>query len=66
MLSLLLAAAAPQTDARAVIEWQLRSPPRTEEQAGLSAQEAQVVRDLYLQSIGQRPPRRQDEDRRAP
>jgi hypothetical protein len=67
MFALLLAAATlPQGDARALIEWQLRSPPRTEEQAGLSAPEAETVRSLYLQSIGQRPPQRQDESPSAP
>ena len=64
-LCLLLASAQtlPQPDqARRVIEWQLRSPPRTPESTGLSAEEAEVIRNRYLQSIGQRLPRSADQD----
>lgn len=67
MFSLLLAAAvpvAPAADqARRVIEWQLRSPPREGDAAGLSAEEAEAVRQRYLQSIGERPPRPASADR---
>lgn len=53
----------PQPDqARRVIERQLRSPPRAEESSGLSAEEAEVIRSRYLQSIGQRLPRPADQD----
>lgn len=63
MLCLILLLAAPEPDnARRVIEWQLRSPPRAEESTGLSAEEAQAVRSRYLQSIGQRLPRSADQD----
>ena len=62
----LLSAAAPtlpQPDqARRVIEWQLRSPPRAQESTGLSTEEAEVIRNRYLQSIGQRLPRSADQD----
>ena len=62
----LLLASAPtlsQPDqARRVIEWQLRSPPRAQESAGLSAEEAEVIRNRYLESIGQRLPRSADQD----
>ncbi len=62
----LLSAAAPtlpQPDqARRVIEWQLRSPPRAPESTGLSAEEAEVIRNRYLQSIGQPLPRSADQD----
>ena len=64
-LFLLLASApaAPQPDlARHVIEWQLRAPPRPQESTGLSAEEAQAIRNRYLQSIGQRLPRSADQD----
>ena len=64
-LFLLLASApaAPQPDqARRVIEWQLRAPPRPQESTGLSAEEAQAIRTRYLQSIGQRLPRSADQD----
>lgn len=61
MFCLFLLAAAPALPpvdaARRVIEWQLRAPPRTADGSGLSPEEAQTVRQLYLQSIGQRPPR---------
>ena len=61
MFCLFLLAAAPTLppvdEARRVIEWQLRAPPRTPDTSGLSPEEAQVIRQLYLQSIGQRPPR---------
>ena len=60
MFCLFLLAAAPTLppvdEARRVIEWQLRAPPRTPDTTGLSPEEAQVLRQLYLQSIGQRPP----------
>ena len=60
MFCLFLLAAAPALppvdEARRVIEWQLRAPPRTPDTTGLSPEEAQVLRQLYLQSIGQRPP----------
>ncbi|HKT75468.1 MAG TPA: hypothetical protein VJQ78_01965 [Sphingobium sp.] len=60
MFCLFLLAAAPTLppvdEARRVIEWQLRAPPRTPDTSGLSPEEAQVLRQLYLQSIGQRPP----------
>lgn len=58
-LPLLAAAAAtlpPIDQARRVVEWQLRAPPRSPESAGLSPEEAQVIRQRYLQSIGERPP----------
>ena len=62
----LLSAAAPSlpqpNQARRVIEWQLRSPPRAQESTGLSAEEAEVIRNRYLQSIGQRLPRSADQD----
>ena len=59
---LLLASAAPSVapaegEARRVIEWQLRAPPRPDSVTGLSAEEAAIIRNAYLQSIGQRPPR---------
>ena len=55
----------PEPDpARRVIEWQLRSPPR-EESTGLSAEEAEVIRNRYLESIGQRLPRSADRDATA-
>lgn len=63
-----LAAATPlpprPDQARRVVEWQLRSPPREGAAAGLSAEEAETIRQLYLQSIGQRPPQPSDDDRR--
>lgn len=64
-LCLLLAAtpAPPQPDqARRVVEWQLRQPPREQDAYGLSAEEAEIIRNRYLQSIGQRPPRPADQD----
>ena len=64
-LCLLLASAPtlPAPDqARRVVEWQLRSPPRVQESTGLSAEEAEVIRNRYLQSIGQRLPRSADQD----
>lgn len=64
-LCLLLASAPtlPTPDnARRVVEWQLRSPPRAQENTGLSAEEAEVIRNRYLQSIGQRLPRSADQD----
>lgn len=67
-LCLILAAAPtlPQPDqARRVIEWQLRSPPRAEESSGLSAEEAEIIRNRYLQFIGQRLPRSADQDATA-
>ena len=61
MLHLFLLTAAPVQppvdQARRVMEWQLRAPPRAPDTTGLSPEEAQVIRQLYLQSIGQRPPR---------
>ncbi|HEX7876143.1 MAG TPA: hypothetical protein VF489_06115 [Sphingobium sp.] len=60
---LLLASTAPQDQARAVMESQLRSPPRTEDAAGLSAPEAEIIRQHYLDSIGQRPPQPSEQDR---
>ncbi|WP_460988765.1 hypothetical protein [Sphingobium sp. TomTYG75] len=45
-----------------MIEWQLRSPPRAQESTGLSAEEAEAIRNRYLQSIGQRLPRSADQD----
>lgn len=58
MFCLLLLASTPPlaSDARRVIEWQLRSPSRPDSAAGLSAEEAAIVRQRYLDSIGQRPP----------
>lgn len=41
-----------ESEARRVIEWQLKAPPRKEEE--LSAEEAARVRGLYLESIGRR------------
>lgn len=68
MFYLLIAAAAPVApipdQARRVIEWQLRSPPRDGQAAGLSGEEAEVIRERYLQSIGQRPPQSSAPDRR--
>ena len=64
-LCLLLASAPtlPAPDqARRVVEWQLRSPPRVQESTGLSAEDAEVIRNRYLQSIGQRLPRSADQD----
>ena len=62
----LLLAAAPMSSqpdqARKVVEWQLRSPPREQDSTGLSAEEAEIIRNRYLQSIGQRPPRPADQD----
>ncbi|WP_022681865.1 hypothetical protein [Sphingobium bisphenolivorans] len=60
MLPLLLIGAAapltqPQPDqARRIVEWQLRAPPRTEAEAQLSPAEAGAIADAYLRSIGQR------------
>jgi hypothetical protein len=68
MIFLLVAAAAPvppvPDQARRVIEWQLRSPPRDEQAAGLSVEEAEVIRQRYIESIGQRPPQSSAPDRR--
>lgn len=62
---LLLAAPPPplpvESEARRVIEWQLRAPPRSE--AELSAEEAALIRQRYLESIGQRVERAVDERR---
>jgi len=65
MLSLLLIASAPalSDEARRVIEWQLRAPPRAPETAGLSPEEAANIRQRYLESIGARPPQGSDHDR---
>lgn len=56
MVVLLLMAAAPAPapagEARRVVEAQLKAPVR--EDAGLSAEEAAVVRQRYLESIGRR------------
>lgn len=58
MLPLFLLAAAPPpplppiSEARSVIEWQLKASPRDDAQ--LSAEEAETIRQRYLQSIGQR------------
>ena len=55
MLALLLLTATPEPDAaRRVIEAQLRAPPRQE--SGLSPEEAAVIRQRYLESIGRPPP----------
>lgn len=60
MLPLFLLAAAPppplplESEARGVIEWQLRSPPRPEGTAALSPPEAAIIQQRYLDSIGQR------------
>ena len=66
MLALLLLTAAPQSPTppdtvRRVIEAQLRAPPRQE--SGLSTEEAAVIRQRYLESIGQRPPQPSSQDR---
>ena len=62
----LLLAAVPTShmpdQARRVIEWQLRAPPRAPEDTGLSAEEAEVIRTRYLQSIGHPLPRSADRD----
>jgi hypothetical protein len=50
----------PVSEARAVIEWQLRAPPRTGSEAALSPEEAAAIQQRYLQSIGQRPEKPQD------
>ena len=47
--------------ARNVIEAQLRSPPRSSQSAGLSAEEADAIYKHYLASIGQRPDRAPDD-----
>ena len=70
MFYLLLMASTPaptlSDQARRVVEWQLRSPPRSpSSDAGLSAEEAAIIRQNYLQSIGQRPPHNSDEERSA-
>ncbi|WP_257557709.1 hypothetical protein [Sphingobium sp. CFD-2] len=56
MVVLLLMAAAPAPapagEARRVVEAQLKAPVR--EDAGLSAEEAAVIRQRYLESIGRR------------
>lgn len=55
MIALLLLAAAPvppESEARRVIDHQLRSPPR--EEARLSPEEAAILRQRYLESIGRR------------
>ncbi|AJR23700.1 MULTISPECIES: hypothetical protein [Sphingobium] len=56
MVVLLLMAAAPAPapagEARRVVEAQLKAPLR--EDAGLSAEEAAVIRQRYLESIGRR------------
>jgi len=56
-LLLLLAASPPpplpdRSEARRVIDHQLRSPPR--EEARLSPEEATILRQRYLDSIGRR------------
>lgn len=64
-LCLLLAATSaplPPDQARRIVEWQLHSPPHDQDAAGLSAEEVEVIRNRYLQSIGQRPPRPADQD----
>ena len=69
MFCLFLLAAAPalllQDDARRIVEWQLRSPPRGPGSSGLGAEEAAIIRNRYLQSIGQRPPRPADQHESA-
>ncbi|PJG45844.1 hypothetical protein CAF53_16420 [Sphingobium sp. LB126] len=67
MLWLMLASPPPlplpvppvENAARRVIEWQLKAQPRSD--AGLSAEEAARVRQLYLESIGRRVERVADE-----
>lgn len=60
ILLLAAATAAPpaplplESEARRVIEWQLRSPPREGDLTRLSPDEAEAIRQRYLQSIGQR------------
>lgn len=64
MLLLMLASPPPlppESEARRVIEWQLKAPPREESQ--LSAEEAARVRALYLESIGRQAERGSDERR---
>lgn len=56
---ILLLATAPESpprksEARDLIEWQLRAPPRADGEAALSAGEADMIYKRYLQSIGQR------------
>ncbi|HKY79902.1 MAG TPA: hypothetical protein VJM09_00335 [Sphingobium sp.] len=62
LLLLLAAPATSEGSFREVMEAQLRSPPRPDANTGLSAQEAAVIRQRYLESIGQRPPRGSGED----
>lgn len=64
MLALFILAAAPavtpapptplpiQSEARSVVEWQLRAQPRSEEDMRLEAQEAESIYRRYLGSIG--------------
>lgn len=68
MLTFFLLTAAPlppiENQARRVIEAQLLSPPREQISSGLSAEEAEIIRNRYLQSIGQALPRPSDQDGR--
>jgi len=64
MLALFILAAAPvatpappaplplESEARSVVEWQLRASPRSEEDMRLEAAEAEAVYKRYLGSIG--------------
>jgi hypothetical protein len=55
MLLVMLASPAPapvESEARRVVEWQLKAAARTE--AELSAEEAARIRGLFLESIGRR------------
>lgn len=65
MLTLFLLAAAPvppiENQARRVVEAQLLSPPREPVNSGLSAEEVEIIRNRYLQSIGQMLPRPSDQ-----
>jgi len=64
MLALFILAAAPaatpappaplpiESEARSVVDWQLRAPPRSEEDIRLEAPEAEAIYKRYLGSIG--------------
>jgi hypothetical protein len=60
LLGLAAAASAPpipapaRTEARTVVEAQLNTPPRYGPAGGLTANEASLVEQRYLQSIGKR------------
>lgn len=57
LLPLMAATAQPlpqPSEARQIVEWQLRSPPRPDTRTKLSTREADAIIQAYLRSIGQR------------